>query len=286
MASIDGIAPILPSLRRFARAATGSQKSGDAYVASMLESILADRGVLADDLPLRVAVYRTFLKLLNSIALNRKLAYGSGVDAGNGDFDIVAPQAWQAFLLIAVERFSPQEAALILDISLAELDRLVNEVGRDVARQVAGDVLIIEDEPIIAMELTRLVTDLGHRVVEVARTKRQAIEAARRTGPDLILADIRLADGSSGISAVDAILKSFSVPVIFITAFPERLLTGADTEPTFLVPKPFHPDTVKALISRALFFSMSPVGAPALSEPEAESGAASGQRTDVGSYRA
>ena len=70
----------------------------------------------------------------------------------------------------------------------------------------------------------------------------------------MILADIQLADGSSGLEAVNEILTKFDVPVIFITAYPERLLTGARPEPTFLIAKPFQPDTVKATISQALFF--------------------------------
>ncbi|MNL71833.1 two-component response regulator [compost metagenome] len=70
----------------------------------------------------------------------------------------------------------------------------------------------------------------------------------------MVLADIQLADGSSGIDAVNEILQDDTVPVIFITAFPERLLTGERPEPTFLVTKPFNPDMVKALISQALFF--------------------------------
>ena len=71
----------------------------------------------------------------------------------------------------------------------------------------------------------------------------------------MVLADIQLADGSSGIDAVNEILHSrFEVPVIFITAYPERLLTGERPEPTFLITKPFLPDMVKALVSQALFF--------------------------------
>ena len=75
-----------------------------------------------------------------------------------------------------------------------------------------------------------------------------------KTMPKMILADIQLADGSSGIDAVNDILSTEALPVIFITAFPERLLTGERPEPTFLVTKPFNPDMVKALISQALFF--------------------------------
>ena len=48
------------------------------------------------------------------------------------------------------------------------------------------------------------------------------------------------------------------MPVIFITAYPERLLTGAKPEPTFLIRKPYRPDEVKAVISQALFFDVRP----------------------------
>ena len=73
--------------------------------------------------------------------------------------------------------------------------------------------------------------------------------------PGLVLADIQLADGSSGLDAVDDILEIDSVPVIFITAYPERLLTGERPEPTFLVTKPFATESVKATIAQALLLA-------------------------------
>ena len=82
----------------------------------------------------------------------------------------------------------------------------------------------------------------------------EAIAAVGEHRPDLVLADIQLADGSSGLEAVQEILQSVDVPVIFITAYPERLLTGELPEPTYLVEKPFRPESVKALMSQALFF--------------------------------
>ena len=115
---------------------------------------------------------------------------------------------------------------------------------------------IIEDEPLIALDLESLVENIGHRVQGIARTHREAIAQVEKRRPNLVLADIQLADGSSGLEAVNDILNRFEVPVIFITAFPERLLTGQKPEPVFLVAKPFEPATVKALISQALFFDM------------------------------
>ena len=91
----------------------------------------------------------------------------------------------------------------------------------------------------------------------IARTHSEAVELYHRTSPRMVLADIQLADGSSGIDAVNDILMNHAVPVIFITAFPERLLTGERPEPTFLITKPFQPETVKAAISQALFFHPS-----------------------------
>lgn len=249
----------LPYLRRFARAITGSQKSGDAYVVSTLEAILADPSIFAEDLPPRVALYQTFLKIYNSVPWNGEngqITPHPSLEAARRNLEILAPPARQAFLLVAVEEFSPQDAALVMDLEPAALQQLIDEAGREIARQIATDVVIIEDEPLIALDLERLVTDLGHRVVKIARTERQAVEAAKRARPGLILADIQLADGSSGLDAVNEILRTFSVPVIFVTAYPQRLLTGTRPEPTFLITKPFHPDNVKATISQALFFDI------------------------------
>jgi DNA-directed RNA polymerase specialized sigma24 family protein len=259
MSVAEQVAAHLPYLRRFARAVTGTQKSGDAYVVSTLEAILADPAVFPNDIPPRVALYRTFLKILNSIDLNDDRSRDSapqGLEAARRNLEILTPPARQAFLLIAVEEFSPQDAALAMDIDAVGLQRLIDEAGREIARQLATDVVIIEDEPLIALDLERLVTTLGHRVVKIARTERQAIEAVKRARPGLILADIQLADGSSGLDAVNEILRAFSVPVIFVTAYPQRLLTGARPEPTFLITKPFHAENVKAIISQALFFDI------------------------------
>jgi DNA-binding NtrC family response regulator len=141
-----------------------------------------------------------------------------------------------------------------LECSIAEASSLIDAAGREIADQIRTDILIIEDEPFIALGLEILVAELGHRTVSVARTHREAVKAARRERPGLILADVQLADGSSGLEAVNQILGDFSVPVIFITGYPERFLTGTRPEPAFLITKPFRLDSLKAIISQALFF--------------------------------
>src|SRR5436305_9629160 len=127
----------------------------------------------------------------------------------------LTPRPRQAFLLVALEGFSEDDAARILEIDVPTLRALVEESGRELAAEIATDVLIIEDETFIAMDLETLVESLGHRTVGVARTHSEAVALAKSKRLGLILADIKLADGSSGLDAVNELIQSVQVPVIF-----------------------------------------------------------------------
>lgn len=255
----DRIAPELPYLRRFARALTGSQDAGDAYVVAMLEALVADPRNLRSDIPARPAVYSTFLKVWNSLPINQTAEPATFEMGRVADrrIETLTPRPRQAFLLASVEGFSPDDIAIIMGTTRDEVGQLISTAGREIVAQIAAKVLIIEDEPLIALEIENLVSDLGHDVVGVARTRKEAISLASDARPGLVLADIQLADGSSGVDAVNDILTGMEVPVIFITAYPERLLTGERAEPTFLIPKPFKPEMLRAIISQALFFEVN-----------------------------
>jgi DNA-directed RNA polymerase specialized sigma24 family protein len=250
------IAPHLPFLRRYSRAVSGSQHSGDALVAALLEAIIADVNIFPKASSDRIALYRLFAQLFTSVSIRvpRETAPTAWEQRTAANLGALSPRTRQAFLLIAVEGFSNEEAAEILDATEEEFTDLLAQASAEISRQVATDILIIEDEPLIAMDIEQMVESLGHRVVGTARTHTEAIAMFKNSRAKMILADIQLADGSSGIDAVNEILSTASVPVIFITAFPERLLTGERPEPAFLVTKPFNPDMVKALISQALLF--------------------------------
>jgi CheY-like chemotaxis protein/DNA-directed RNA polymerase specialized sigma24 family protein len=248
------ITELLPALRRYARALTGSQASGDAYVAATLEALIEDPSVIGDAIRPKVAAFKVFTRIWNSLDVNAKEPAGARPNPADRHLGNITPRPRQAFLLIAMEGFAEAEAADILGIGVSELRRLVDESGSQLAAEIATDILIIEDEPMIAMDLESLVEGLGHKVVGIARTHREAVALAGERRPGLILADIRLADMSSGLDAVNEILQSFQVPVIFITAYPEQFLTGERPEPTFLITKPFPPAMVSAVVSQALFF--------------------------------
>ncbi len=256
MSTSQAVGQHLPYLRRYARALSGSQASGDAYVAAALEALVQDPDILGSDASTRIALYRLFTKIWNSVAVNGKAPAGLGSPSQAVERHLaqIAPLPRQAFLLVALEGLSEDDAAKVLDVDVPTLRKLVEDSGRELAAEIATDVLIIEDETFIALDLEGLVESLGHRVTGIARTHKEAVAMAQKKRPGIILADIQLADGSSGLDAVNEMLRSFEVPVIFITAYPERFLTGERPEPAFLIAKPFQPTTVSAVLSQALFF--------------------------------
>ncbi len=258
MSISQAIAPHLPHLRRFARALTGSQRSGDAYVVETLEAIVADPDGFQTGDEARTALYRLFLKLWGAVAVNKAPDAGaaSADEIGTGRrLEALSLRPRIALLLTALEGFSVEQTAKALECEADDVKVYLDKANSEIAAQIATDVLIIEDEPLIALDLQNLVEELGHRVIDVARTHREALAAIQtQSQPGLILADIQLADGSSGLEAVNEILESFEVPVVFITAYPERFLTGAPPEPAFLIAKPFSVDTLRAVISQVLFF--------------------------------
>jgi len=255
MSIARSIAPHLPYLRRFARALEGAQSGGDAFVAETLEVLIADPSSFPKDVSPKVGLYRMLVKLWSSTHRGERPQRASALtDALQRNLEALTPPTRQAFLLRTVEGFSLEEVASVLEVSPEKAAQLLDSAGREIAEQVATSVLIIEDEPIIALDIESMVRELGHEVTGVARTHREPVAMVKVRPPGLVLADIQLADGSSGLDAVNEILTTLDTPVIFITAFPERLLTGEKPEPAFLVTKPFGPDTVKATISQALFF--------------------------------
>jgi DNA-directed RNA polymerase specialized sigma24 family protein len=259
------IARHLPFLRRYARALTGSQERGDRYVRVCLETILEEPGRIAPEEDPRLQLYSVFhdvWAVVQSVAPEDEgEAGGSGGDSLQQGLAALPAIERQVLLLISLEGFSYEETAQILGLERDEVRLLLHAAQEEMQRQTAASVLIIEDEQLIAMDLARIVEEMGHRLCGTAARQQEAIELAERTRPGLVLADIQLADDSSGIDAVKDILSEFSVPVIFITAFPERLLTGTRPEPTFLITKPFQRSTVKAAISQALFFDAATVPA-------------------------
>ena len=250
---VEKFAPHLPYLRRFSRALTGSQVEGDTYVRTALEALVAGETDIDDSLSAKVSLYRMFLAIWS--VTGAQLEVGSDDDlAAAARVRRLTPLSRQAFLLSSLEGMTIDEIASVMNVDTEQAQSFLDEAEADIEKELRTNVLIIEDEPIIAADIEGLVEDLGHSVDAIAATRSSAVQAVKDKKPGLVLADVQLADGSSGIDAVSDILKDYDVPIIFITAFPERLLTGEKAEPAYLISKPFKPENVKAAISQALFF--------------------------------
>lgn len=253
---VELISSNLPYLRRYARALTGNQGTGDSFAAATLEAILEDSAVLSGDTDAKVGLFHAFHLVWSS----------AGAPVGEPDtrYSAVAqahmanltPNSREALLLHVIEGFTQAEVARIMQTDHDHVARLIDTASSEMQASVSGRVMIIEDEAIISMDIAAIVREMGHEVTGIAATRTEAVELAKRHRPDLILADIQLADRSSGVDAVNDILKmTDDVPVIFITAFPERLLTGQRPEPAFLITKPYSEEQVRSAVSQAMFFS-------------------------------
>jgi DNA-directed RNA polymerase specialized sigma24 family protein/CheY-like chemotaxis protein len=251
------IVKLLPYLRRYARALTGTQATGDQYVRLCLEAILAEPDRIKSAGDLRVELFTVFHDAWDTVdsAIPEAEATVEGEDAINQQIAALPSIERQVLLLVALERFSTADVAGILGLSEVEVVKNLEVARQELRRQAPTRVLIIEDEPVIAMDIAGIVESLGHEVIGVAARQAEAVELARKHHPGLVLADVQLQDGDSGIVAVQEIMRSMDAPVIFVTGFPERLLTGDRVEPAFIITKPFDPETLKVAIVQALSFA-------------------------------
>jgi RNA polymerase sigma factor (sigma-70 family) len=251
----------VPYLRRHARLLTGSQEVGDEYVRICLEMVIAEPHHLANgDLKVQLfrafhAVWRVVTTTINDTSPLERVDLSERLEQG---LTALPPLERRVLLLAVVEKFTHPEIAHILDLDEAEVGERLARARRDLHEQVSVSVLIIEDETLIAMELSRIMQDMGHTVAGVASREATALEQAEQSSPGLVLCDIKLLDEDNGIAAAQRILQRFDVPVVFVTAFSEMLLTGGRLEPAFVVSKPFDEETLKVTVAQALSTYASP----------------------------
>lgn len=244
MALSEDLENLLPYLRRYARALTGMQPEGDLLVRRLLEEILSGEAIPDAGAGLRASLFGIITRYQDE-HLSRSDILPEALMLANRP-------SRRALLLTAMEGLSAEETATALGLDAAEVPALSRQAVSELTTSLATTAMIIEDEPFIAHDLKGILESLGHTVVAIAATRADAVARARSHLPALILADVRLADESSGIAAVADIQAFDNAPVVFITAYPERLLTGEQPEPAFLIPKPFSVKTVQAVVCQAL----------------------------------
>jgi len=249
----DSMVRVLPYLRRYTRALTGTQERGDRYVRQFLEVVLADPELVSGGGEPKLETFRAFHQVCEGL----EPAAESSAEMGTDDeferqIAALPPLDRQILLLVSLEGFSVANAAEILGLTADDAREKLLQARLDLQKDAGARVLVIEDEAVIAMDIVVTVRSAGHTVVGVADTEAKAVALSEEFRPALILADVQLKDGDSGIEAVEKIMRISEVPVIFVTGFPEAFLTGDKVEPTFLLTKPFDPEALTATIGQAL----------------------------------
>lgn len=246
----------LPVLRHFAQLLTGSSRAGDALIVSFLHWIVTLKEGDFTEIDTQERLLRSIVRLTRGPIGSHILSLGGRDEYCNDRLDGAPLLARGAFALVFIEGFTIPATAEILEVDVAAVDKLLQRAHIEISRNSTTDILIIEDELLIAFEIDQIIKNLGHRTTSLVRSKRMALKEIKRRRPQLILSDINLADGSSGIDAVNEMLLEFQVPVIFVTAYPERLICGRRPEPAFVVTKPFLKDELEAVIGQAIFFDL------------------------------
>ena len=249
----DAVASMLPFLRRYARALTGSQKRGDEWVRLCVE-VLREQPLGVDEYDTKQKIFTLFHRLRQPFAvLEERETAADGVPGRlKAQLSEIPVLQRQMLLLTALEGFTVEDAARVLNVSRGEAEAALAEARNELRRVASVRVLVIEDEAVIALDVAKIVQNAGHQVVGIAATEKNAVDLARKHSPHLVLADIQLKGGDNGIAAVREIMKGLEVPVIFVTGFPERLLTGSGVEPVFVITKPFDPDLLRTAMAQAL----------------------------------
>jgi CheY-like chemotaxis protein len=257
----DAILEHIPYLRRHARLLTGSQPLGDEFVRLCLELVVAEPEWLEGE-DLRVQLFRAFhaawTKVHETIASDSSLAAVELTERVKQGLATLPGTERRTIALIVVEDFTYEQTAAILGMTVDQVRRSVAKARGDLLSKVSIPVLIIEDEQIVASDIARIVEDMGHRIAGMAGSQKESVALADQLKPGLVLADIRLEDGGDGIVAAQTILETYSVPIVFVTGYPERLLTGSGLEPAFVVAKPFDGEALKVTIAHALATYASP----------------------------
>jgi DNA-directed RNA polymerase specialized sigma24 family protein/CheY-like chemotaxis protein len=249
----------LPYMRRYGRALTGSTIRGDDLVTRAVEAALSepDRYQLdTDDEPV---TRRRLYTLLNELFDTDAGAAGTTVSPAEPGHPIesalssLPEQERRVFLLVSLEELPTPQAADVMGVPADEARDALGRAQNAMREQLVANILIVEDDAIIAYDLTETVLGMGHKVCGTAATMEEALAAAAANQPSLALMDLRLAHGGSGITTAQALRETRALPIIFVTAFAEELKQRGLDYLGPVIKKPFTREQIERAITQAVF---------------------------------
>lgn len=257
---VDRLTEQIPRLRRHATLLCGSKRKGDALVHDALERVIAAGAMPQDEAALDAHLFRCFYACWHASSGDPEPGPPAVEEDGPASSTLglkktlaLLPARQRAMvLLVKLEGFDLATAAHITGLRDDQAQSLLEGAVARLLLPVHARVLIIEDEPMIAMNTADIVEGMGCAVVGVAPTMAQATALAATEQPDLILADVRLRDGSSGIDAVQVMQAEADTPVVFITAFPDAVSRATADSGLIVIEKPFTERQVEEAVRRAI----------------------------------
>ncbi|WP_298361187.1 response regulator [uncultured Litoreibacter sp.] len=240
----------MPYLRRYGRALTGCQTTGDTLAAK------ARRSARTMPLPLSARAVRILMFTELHNAWSELRAHSLSQREARRRMGRLTRNSRETLLLRAIEEFSFAEIAKILNLDEAQAEQLFEVALAEAPYKSGTRVLIVEDDPMVAMDMSACLSDMGCQVVGVARTAAEAVELAGNSPPELIIASLLLADKSSGLEAARRITaQNPRTDAVFVTPYPERLLTGTTQEPVFIITTPYLQDQVRSAVTQSFLLS-------------------------------
>jgi len=249
----------LPYMRRYGRALTGSMTHADDLVTCGVEAALTEPEAYELDSSDELAQRRRLYGLMNRL-----------FDADGGIPSTPPPTATpnhpietalaslpelerRIFLLVSLEELSTVQAADVLGDSVETVREALGRAQTAMREQLVANILIVEDDAIIAYDLTETVLAMGHKVCGTAATMEEALATAAANQPSLALMDLRLAHGGSGITTAQALRETRALPIIFVTAFAEELKQRGLDYLGPVIKKPFTREQIERAITQAVF---------------------------------
>jgi DNA-directed RNA polymerase specialized sigma24 family protein/CheY-like chemotaxis protein len=250
----------LPYMRRYGRALTGSTTSGDDLVTRAVEAALSEPeryNLESDDEPV---TRRRLYTLLNQL-FDSNPGANPGATASSGEpghpietaLSSLPERERRVFLLVSLEELSTPHAADVMGVAADEARDALGRAQNAMREQLVANILIVEDDAIIAYDLTETVLGMGHKVCGTAATMEEALAAAAANQPSLALMDLRLAHGGSGITTAQALRETRALPIIFVTAFAEELKQRGLDYLGPVIKKPFTREQIERAITQAVF---------------------------------
>lgn len=237
------------TLRQFARAVTADRLVGDELVGAVLAGAAITTGAQAPRGEKFREFFRRWRNFLEDKSAPRPFSKAALVKSIGG-----APSEARLVLLLRdiCGLSAPEVETAIGPLSRPQREILADERRAIGARNRPATAVVIEDEPLIAVDIQDILAEMGVNVVALARTASAGAAATLKHRPDIVIADFNLDGGATGVDAVVAFQDEHPCPVVFITGYPDQVLKGEEVEPDFVIVKPYLPESVRAAVAHSL----------------------------------